>query len=372
MQLKYVSFKYALLAVLAIPAFAAQTLPPITVDNPADLIGGPAVVNAGPRSATVVWLTKTGDLGTTSDAATLQAMVKVNTKEFKDLTPGTEYDYEFRGTDTVHGRFFTAPEGQSDFEFIAYGDTRSRHDIHQQVVDEMVKYNPAFVVHTGDVVANGTHTDQWAKFFDIEKQLLAKTDVFPAAGNHEHQAPQYFDFLAAKGHYSFNWGRAHFAIIDSNVDQVAKEKREAFWTDQKNWLDDDLASARNADFRFVIMHHPPFSASRAAINKEARELVPIFEKRAVTAVFAGHDHNYQRHVKDGIQYIVTGGGGAPLYDVKSPIPDITVTAVKTENFVRVQVKGNTAIMTAIGKDGQQLDQVQVQAAPNAMPLATGH
>lgn len=360
MHLKFAYLKFALLAV-AIPAFAGQALPPITVDQPADVIGGPMVVHAGQRSATVVWLIRTAALKNTGDPDQLRAMVKVNTKEYRDLAPGTEYDYEFRGADTVHARFRTAPAGQADFEFIVYGDTRSRDKVHQQVVDALLKYNPEFVMHTGDVVANGTHTGKWQVFFDIEKQLLAKTAVFPAAGNHEHQAPQYFDFLAAKSHYSFDWGRAHFAVIDSNVDQVPKDQREAFWAEQKNWLDDDLASAREAGFRFVVVHHPPFSASRPAINKQARELVPIIERRGVTAVFAGHDHNYQRHVSNGIQYIVTGGGGAPLYDVDNPIPDITVAAVKAEHFVRVEVKGNTVIATAIGIDGKQLDRVEMQA-----------
>jgi len=43
-------------------------------------------------------------------------------------------------------------------------------------------------------------------------------------------------------------------------------------------------------------------------------LVPLFEKYGVGAVFSGHDHNYQRVLYNGIEYVVTGGGGSPLYD----------------------------------------------------------
>jgi hypothetical protein len=35
-------------------------------------------------------------------------------------------------------------------------------------------------------------------------------------------------------------------------------------------------------------------------------------------VITGHDHNYQRYTKNGIQYVITGGGGAPLYPVADP------------------------------------------------------
>jgi hypothetical protein len=36
-------------------------------------------------------------------------------------------------------------------------------------------------------------------------------------------------------------------------------------------------------------------------------------KYKVTAVFSGHEHMYIRKNVDGVNYIITGGGGAPLY-----------------------------------------------------------
>jgi hypothetical protein len=40
----------------------------------------------------------------------------------------------------------------------------------------------------------------------------------------------------------------------------------------------------------------------------------LFQKHGVKLVFQGHDHLYYRTVRSGITYVVTGGGGAPLYD----------------------------------------------------------
>ena len=45
----------------------------------------------------------------------------------------------------------------------------------------------------------------------------------------------------------------------------------------------------------------------------------IFVEHGVDIVFAGHDHYYYRTVRDDIQYVVTGGGGAPLYDIQADI-----------------------------------------------------
>ena len=99
------------------------------------------------------------------------------------------------------------------------------------------------------------------------------------------------------------------------------------------------------------------SADRLAVG-----LIPILEKRGVTALFAGHDHSYQRHEKAGIQYIVTAGAGAPLYDIDAPIPGITQKAEKTENFVVVRVEGKQARMEALDLDGRRIDAVTMKAA----------
>src|SRR5262249_29618757 len=42
--------------------------------------------------------------------------------------------------------------------------------------------------------------------------------------------------------------------------------------------------------------------------------VPILARHHVDLLLAGHDHLYQRGEAGGVRYIVTGGGGAGLYD----------------------------------------------------------
>ena len=47
-----------------------------------------------------------------------------------------------------------------------------------------------------------------------------------------------------------------------------------------------------------------------------RAFSPIFEKHDVDLVIAGHDHHYERTKRqNGVEYIVTGGGGAATYPV---------------------------------------------------------
>jgi acid phosphatase type 7 len=84
-------------------------------------------------------------------------------------------------------------------------------------------------------------------------------------------------------------------------------------------------------------------------------LEPIFEKYRLTAAFFGHDHNYQHYGKGGIHYFITGGGGAPLYDVDSPPAGIVKEVARTENFVVVKVAGKSAHIEALKPDGELLD-----------------
>jgi hypothetical protein len=81
----------------------------------------------------------------------------------------------------------------------------------------------------------------------------------------------------------------------------------------------------------------------------------MLEKYDVQAGFFGHDHNYQHYLKNGIHYLVSGGGGAPLYDVSKPPEGITQKVVSTENFIRFRCDGKTMQVEAIDTDGQKLD-----------------
>ena len=72
--------------------------------------------------------------------------------------------------------------------------------------------------------------------------------------------------------------------------------------------------------RIVVLHHPPYTCGghlgSAAVR---RAWVPLFERYGVRLVLSGHDHNYQRFARDGVTYVVHGGGGAGLYPLR-PCP----------------------------------------------------
>jgi len=334
------------------------------------LVGGPYVIHVSPKGATVAWVIQSSEvkLGTAPGKLEQKApALRFEHVSYSNLKPGTTYYYDILGREEGKGSFKTPPTGATPFHFVVYGDTRTRHDFHRKVADAISKADPDFVVHTGDLVSDGADTSLWPIFFSIEKELLRKTAFFPCLGNHERNDAQYYEFFDMKEpYYSFNWGNAHFTVLNSDFANAAADAagKEKFWTGQKRWFEDDLRQSGKADFRFAVFHHPPFTAY-AARQKEpskTQDFVPLFEQYKLTAVFAGHDHNYQHHVKNGVHYIVTGGGGAPLYPVDAPIPEITKKVESTEHFVNVSVNGKQAHLEAIALDGHKIDTIDLGAA----------
>ena len=86
---------------------------------------------------------------------------------------------------------------------------------------------------------------------------------------------------------------------------------------------------------------------------------PLYEKYGVDAVFSGHDHCYSRGEKNGVQYFVSGGGGAPLYP-RDPRPDpldlnTVVYFERTLNYLRVHVVGDFVEIDSVRGDGTLIE-----------------
>ncbi len=334
------------------------------------IVGGPFVVKVTAQTATIVWIVQNDGVSvrTEGEAALASPSYRVEKTTLTGLKPNTRYDYDVAsGGEEGKGSFRTPPFGPTGpFTFAAYGDNRTRPDAHRGVINQLIKHGiPDFILQTGDMVANGDDSSQWGVFFDIERELLRRTAYFPALGNHDRNTPYFREFFQVNPYYSFDWGNAHFTVLNSDIATAAADEpaRNAFWAEQVRWLEEDLKQNQNAAFRFVTAHHPPITAvaRRQAGNPRMTDLLPLFEKYRVTAGLFGHDHNYQHYLKNGIHYITTGGGGAPLYDVDQPPAGITQKVMSIENFVSFRVDGKVIRVEAIAIDGRVIDSFEINA-----------
>jgi len=225
-------------------------------------------------------------------------------------------------------RFHTAPSAADPIRFVVYGDVRGGHKVHRKIVRAVLKEAPDFVVVTGDLVLRGSDEGDWQKFFSVAGKLLANIPYYPIAGNHDtgrtgdeqRRMNEVFALWPgpkdrpAWGHwYSFDVANVHFVMLDSNSYRSAKQLR---------WLEKDLkaAKARGARAVFAAAHDGPYSRGLHRGNRyAAKQYAPLLARYGVKILFSGHDHMYQRGKVKGLHYIVSGGGGAPLYSVSCGI-----------------------------------------------------
>jgi 3',5'-cyclic AMP phosphodiesterase CpdA len=250
------------------------------------------------------------------------------------------------------------------FTFAVYGDCRTNHKVHSRVVAAIAAARPAFVINTGDLVEHGRRPHEWDNFFKIIAPLRdAQIPFYPARGNHDKGGEQNWETKfnvpngsGSKLYYSFDHGNAHFIALDTETSLKPN-------TAQYQWLEKDLA-ATPAQHVFVYSHLPPYSIGLHGSNKGVRQtLCPLLEKhkKKVRVVFNGHDHLYYRTERNGILYVVTGGGGAPLYQTWHVDEAQKGDAHRVfHHYLLVTVNGVEVTGKAFDLDGKERDEFKRQ------------
>jgi hypothetical protein len=208
------------------------------------------------------------------------------------------------------------------FQFAMVGDSRDGEKVYAQLMKRILERKPHFLIHLGDMIPHPSEKE-WQKFFEISKPITLP--FFPVVGNHDVGARSSGDevyrkqFFLPEGrtYYAFRAGGVFFVILDS------EKGRGRLTKEQVSWLEDILSSSKEI-FKLVFIHRPLFLPTDSlkagrALDKyplERDDLHRLFLRKKVKAVFEADDHRYDRREEDGILYLISGGGGAPLASVK--------------------------------------------------------
>jgi len=312
-----------------------------------------------------------------------------------------------------------ATAGVKRFSFIAYGDTRGRHDgvelqaEHQLVIEAMLNTmkraktsadSIRFVLQSGDAVVNGSFAAQWrVSYIPLINRLTQEGGVpyFLSVGNHDvgnstdlldlrRQAGlrNYFAATAKslpprgprrlEGYptFAFGYGNTYVMAVDSHIPDDSA---------QLAWMTRQLESLDRHRYENVVVffHHPVFSSGPHAVVTEPQVVsirarwMPLFRKHHVRLLLTGHEHLFEHWVeryKDAsgshrIDEIVSGGGGAPLYgymgepDVRDYLLAGKADSVSLEHLVHPNVDpgANPFHFVVVHVDGTRIN-VEVVAA----------
>jgi hypothetical protein len=273
-----------------------------------------------------------------------------------DLKPGTLYYYAIEldhaiiaGADERH--FFKTDPLKTENQVLRFwflgdsGSNRPRWDVKEPPFGEGQLSHPIQVrngfrtfnrgqsldgiILLGDnAYPFGTDRQYQAAFFNVYRDELAHTPLFPCVGNHDmDDAYPYVFRLGSTNvdhgtgskhpyYYSRDLGDMHLVVLDpwklwleQTTDVTLPD-----WKKQLDWLKQDL-SRNNQKWTVLVNHFPLYCAGNYDSDtneplKLLREmLVPIIDQYGLDLVIAGHDHTYQR------SYLLKGlSGGRETFD----------------------------------------------------------
>ncbi len=235
----------------------------------------------------------------------------------------------------LHIEYYIPQSSTADVRFAAFGDYGNRGGAAAvaQLVDSM---NVDFIITTGDNVYGsesidrqiGSKYSEYIGNYDGAFGVGSVTNrFFPSIGNHEYNGegggvPAYLNYFTLPGnerYYDFVKGPVHFFALNSNPEEPDGRSSTG---EQADWLRAGL-SASTSPYKIVFFHHAPYSSGDKHGSSET--LRWPFEEWGATAVLSGHEHGYERLLRDDngdgifLPYFVTALGGASAYGFGTPI-----------------------------------------------------
>lgn len=200
----------------------------------------------------------------------------------------------------------TADAAAMQYSFAVIGDSQGNTDVYKALLKQVEADGNAFLIHLGGIATIGAESE-----FQAWRETMAEFTLpfytAPGATDLKSGSPaNYLAFTGAHGtRYSFDHGMVHFAVVDASRGYLTIE--------DSAWLDADLAGTQKG-VKVVALHAPPFDpdGSDQVMTRGNDAFVMMMKQRGVKYVFAGSVHAYDQTLQDGVTYIISGGGGAPL------------------------------------------------------------
>jgi hypothetical protein len=248
------------------------------------------------------------------------------------------------------------PLKEGSVRFMVVGDTGTGSPKQYELGAVMLRYWQAFpfefALMMGDnLYGSESAVDYKKKFEDVYRPLLdRKVKFYATLGNHDESNERFYEYFNMNGeeYYNFKKGNVSFYSLNSNY----MDKK------QLQWLEGKLA-ADTSDWKIFFCHHPPYSSGgKHGSDKGLREVVePLLMKYGVNAVFAGHEHFYERiKPQKGVYYFISGAGGKLRDgDVKENSPLTEKGFDKDLSFMLVEIAKDEMHFQVVSRTGETVD-----------------
>jgi hypothetical protein len=189
---------------------------------------------------------------------------------------------------------------------------------------------------------------------------------WPALGNHDWNTPDaqpYLDYFTLPGnerYYTKQIGNLGLFIVDSDP---SEPDGVTSTSTQGQWLKSALA-ASTATWKLVFFHHPAFSSGEQGSTSYMQW---PFQTWGASAVFQGHDHDYERIVRNNFPYFVDGLGGEGMRTFPDTVTGSQVRYVDDYGAMKLDATDTTLTCQFITRGGDVIDTYTLNAASGAPP-----
>lgn len=219
---------------------------------------------------------------------------------------------------------------------VAYGDMRftdpslttgTNPRVRKWLAEAVAQQHPEVLLLTGDMPYTGGSDADWKVFREETASWPANHIIqLPTIGNHEvlggHDrgiANYLANFPGIQGHryYSVLMGSVEVISLDMTSPSGGTSAQATWFAAQLDHLPSQV------QFLFILYHTPWVVDEQSQIftnlpSKEALTLrhlleIHLYKLHARIVVFSGHIHNYERFERNGVEYVISGGGGAEPY-----------------------------------------------------------
>jgi len=290
----------------------------------------------------------------TGSSEIIKTSYRWHSVKLSGLQPNTEYYYKAisgSGSSEIYS-FKTFPDNsyKGKIRFLLLSDTHSSDttmavkvikeakEKMQQLYGNDIQNQINFVLHSGDLVVDGSNIIQWTdQYFAPMSPISPNISFMTITGNHEGEHENYYKYM----HYddvspfpAANEKFWSFRIANTLVIGLNSNAISSIGVLQKTWLEQIILPQAEADstidFVFVISHHfaitelwgegMTFEVERPTYIRD--QIYPVLKKYSKVVQHSyGHTHGFERGTIEsnatnsrGDFRIVCGGGGGGATD----------------------------------------------------------
>jgi 3',5'-cyclic AMP phosphodiesterase CpdA len=259
---------------------------------------------------------------------------------------------------------------KTDFRFAFVSDRTGgpRPGVFERAVEHLNLLQPEFVVSVGDLIQGGIEdleklNKQWTEFDGFVSKL--EMPFFYVPGNHDLSnalQDKRWQEKFGRRFYHFVYKDTLFLLLnteDPPPEPKSKGFAGRFSAAQVDYAKQVLGDNRGVRWTFVVMHRPIWH------NKNLEKTGWLDIEQALNGrpytVVAGHEHRYQRTLRNGQRYYVlatTGGSskmrGAPLGEF--------------DHVVWVTMKKNGPVLANLMSEGIYSEDIKTIVPPKEEPV----